>query len=707
MRKIYLLILIVLTLFLFSCAGKGVRNNDLISLNANRIIKKGSATSGKEKLNVLDTPDSLKNKEPGSPRVELIKVPSPFEKEEVSISSLMHEPERAEKIKLPEDEIQISIEDMPVYDFINLVFGKILNLNYVVAPDVQKMSKKITLNMTSSMKPRKFFGFISDLLKDYGIAIKYEAEMFKIEKLKNRSAVPRFSPKIFIGRSLPLNISEDEKITLISPTYYINNNHFLYIVNQFIKGGEFTIKGYPYNAKMLLISGRVNLLREVLRLLKTFDRPYFINKQFYLLVLDYLSVDEFYTEIQKILKAMAIPLSSKPVEHSLSLIPLKRKNALFIISPQKSWVDTVVYWKNQLDTIDALGDEPQLFVYRPQNRSADELLNVLKTIMTTDTVTVKSGSKKKTATIKTKSIQQGFKATVDKERNTLIIMAYPSDYKKIRRILEKLDTQPKQVLIEVTIAEVTLTDQLQFGFEWYLKHAASEYIGEVQTLGGLGIGGAGFNFSLIATSQKFNFLLNAFAKKNLINIVSTPHIVVLDGKDATINVGTEVPVVSSETTATDITTGTGSPSILRNVQYRRTGVNLRVKPIVTSNDMLAIDVSQELSEAQANNVSNIDSPIILNRSINTSLVLKSGETVLLGGLISENISKTRSKIPLLGDIPIIGHLFSVDSKGKNKTELIVLITPLIIQEADQLKEITEILSEGFQKNGVRIKKDFK
>ena len=251
--------------------------------------------------------------------------------------------------------------------------------------------------------------------------------------------------------------------------------------------------------------------------------------------------------------------------------------------------------------------------------------------------------------------------------------------------MEKLDTEPKQVLIEVTIAEITLTDQLQFGFEWYLKHTSSDYVGELQTIGGLGIGGAGFTYTLLGTAGKFNMIFNAFAKKNLINIVSTPHLVVLDGKEATINVGTEVPVVSSETTAPDITAG--QPSILRNVQYRNTGVILSVKPVITSEDKLNVEISQELSEAQANNISNIDSPIILNRSIKTTLNIKSGQTVLLGGLISENTSRTKSKVPLIGDIPVLGNLFSVNSKGKNKTELIITITPYIIKDSNSLDEI--------------------
>jgi len=294
---------------------------------------------------------------------------------------------------------------------------------------------------------------------------------------------------------------------------------------------------------------------------------------------------------------------------------------------------------------------------------------------------------------KSGNLKGPIKISCDEEQNSLIIMSYPSDYKKVERILEKLDVPSKEVLVEVTIAEVTLTDQLQFGIEWYLKHKG-KFIGEIKTLGGLGIGGSGLNYSVVSSSEKFSLLLNTFAKKNLINIISTPHIVVLDGKKATINVGTQVPIVSSETTAPDITGGS-KPSILRNVQYRNTGVILSVKPTIISNNRIILEIHQELSEAQSNNISSIDSPIILNRSLTTTLVLNSDQTVLLGGLISQNRSKSRSEVPVLGDIPFVGNLFKTESQGKNKTELIILITPHVIENVDDLELLTNTLIKRF------------
>jgi general secretion pathway protein D len=168
----------------------------------------------------------------------------------------------------------------------------------------------------------------------------------------------------------------------------------------------------------------------------------------------------------------------------------------------------------------------------------------------------------------------------------------------------------------------------------------------------------------------------------------------LDGMEASITVGTEVPVVTSEVTASDLasstaTNGTTTPSIMRNVQYRNTGVILRVKPVINSEGAMTIEISQELSEAQNNTVSNIDSPLILNRSIHTTLAVKSGETVLLGGLISSNKSTGETKVPFFGDFPLFGHLFKTESTGNTKTELIVQITPYILNDLDQLEYISK------------------
>jgi len=210
------------------------------------------------------------------------------------------------------------------------------------------------------------------------------------------------------------------------------------------------------------------------------------------------------------------------------------------------------------------------------------------------------------------------------------------------------------------------------------------------------LGAAGFTYSLITKSNKFQLILNAFAKKNLIQILSSPHLVVVNGKSATINVGTEVPVISSEVSAPDITT-TEKPSILRNVQYRNTGVQLSIQPSIISADAVELKINQTVSDAQSNNLSNIDSPIILNRSISTDVVVSNGKSVILGGLISTNYSHTTNEVPILGDIPVLGNLFKTDSRGKTRTELIVIITPYILNSSQSYVKISSDVIRGLRK----------
>ena len=162
----------------------------------------------------------------------------------------------------------------------------------------------------------------------------------------------------------------------------------------------------------------------------------------------------------------------------------------------------------------------------------------------------------------------------------------------------------------------------------------------------------------------------------------------MDNKQASINVGTQVPVVTSETSSAQIQTE-GTTALLRTIEYRNTGVILTIKPTINSNGIVTMDISQTVSQPQTNDTSKIDSPLILTRQINTTVDLKSGKTLLLGGLIKKSRSITINKVPVLGDIPVLGNLFKVTSKGTEKTELIVEVTPYILPSVDYAQKISE------------------
>jgi general secretion pathway protein D len=665
--------------------------------------------------------------------VKIIAVPNPMKKEMVTAAGEKAAPRgtgaavKDEPLKTAElsvqaasGDVQVIVEGMPIYEFVNLAFGELMKLNYTVAPEVQGMHEKVTLNMGRKMKGSEFFPFAVDLMRKHNLEVTDGSGVLYVNKKGTSSKeVIAASPDVYVGNTVP-RLPSQKKITLIVGTSYVPANQILQVVKQLqIMSGDVRGEAILSNQAVAL-SGSIASLEKIVPLFNQLDRPSFVQREFNLVYLDYMNVSDFDKKLREVLPATGIPIARSPGDPGIMLIPFEKINAILIASSQKDWMESLLSWKEKLDAVESMGDEMQLFIFRPKNRAADELVEVLKAVSNggshqgiavqqepAKTAPALTAAQKKQQAaqaaaapvhvdgVNTAALPvKGFNAFLDKGRNAVIVSASPANFKLIRNILTQLDTPPRQVLFEATIMEVTLTDNLQYGVEWLIKHTinspgAGNYDAVVGTLGGLALGGSGLNYAITKLPGDFQAKINAYANKNLINIVSTPHIATLDGKEATITVGTEVPIVTAETSAADITGTTGNqPSILRNVQYRNTGTILRVKPVINSDGALTIEVGQELSEAQTNSVSSIDSPLILNRSIHTTLSCKSGDTVLIGGLISTNKSKGESKVPILGDIPLIGNLFKTTSAGSTKTELIVQITPYILNDLDQLDDIT-------------------
>jgi general secretion pathway protein D len=284
---------------------------------------------------------------------------------------------------------------------------------------------------------------------------------------------------------------------------------------------------------------------------------------------------------------------------------------------------------------------------------------------------------------------------VDPSRNAIIFKGSAEEFSQIRGLLESLDQPVREALIEVTVAEIRLTDTLNLGIEWALQRSGilDNNVVRLGTVGGLGLGSGGLNFAILNDAGQARLLLNTIARDDRFSILSSPRLLAKSGTEARIQVGSEVPILTSQQTAQ--TPIGGNPSIIQSIQYRSTGVLLSVRPVIHSGDRIDLEVSQEVSEATTNSTSQISSPIISNRKISTNLTLKDGSTVMLGGLISENRDLTQSGIPFLRDLPGVGQLFRVDSASNRKTELIVLITPYIVDSDEQARAVTDAFRQRF------------
>ncbi len=293
----------------------------------------------------------------------------------------------------------------------------------------------------------------------------------------------------------------------------------------------------------------------------------------------------------------------------------------------------------------------------------------------------------------------------DEATNAIIVRSNSQDYAKIRETIQRLDIIPRQVLIEVFIGEVGLSGDTQFGVEWALLQNNDKlggYKGSSKSGQNFGAGldaaldptaAASVGFTYLFQSDRLQAFLIAQASNNKLNILSTPNIIASDNKEARIEVGEEVPIVTSEYVPLD-TYGTGTAtnsfnSTSRSIEYRNTGIILEVTPRINEKGLVAMDISQEVSKAQPITASGIQSPTITNRLAETSVVVQDGKTVVIGGIINNEGTSTQSGIPYLSKIPLLGYLFSYTTDGTSKRELIIMLTPHVIKDIGEAGAITE------------------
>ena len=294
------------------------------------------------------------------------------------------------------------------------------------------------------------------------------------------------------------------------------------------------------------------------------------------------------------------------------------------------------------------------------------------------------------------------KIIADEENNALVIKATAEEYDEIKDAIARLDVVPLQVLVEATIVEVQLTGDLTYGLEWFFRNNnvadGNDGIGRLDIDGGgvlddLGIS-RGFSYSIVDSAGLVRATLNALAEDSKIRVISSPSLMVLDNHAASINVGDQVPVLTSESTNTATS---GDDSIVTStIQYVETGVTLEVAPRVSTGGSVSMDIFQSIRTADTTITSDIDSPTINQRQVQTSVAIQSGDTIVLGGLIQDDEGRSNSGIPGLRNLPVAGFLFGTTAKTSRRTELLVLITPTAVQNSTEAKEATAELRDKLE-----------
>ena len=613
--------------------------------------------------------------------------------------------------------VLLNAEGLPLPDFIVYALGETLKVTFDIDESVVKMKDPITLRMTQEMPPAQVLEVVIGVLEKRGLVVEEKAGAL----FMSRSKPPARRPvDVRVGREVP---DTAEEILQIVQLKYVRLPEIEQVIRETYKTG-FTMRLYQ-RENALLISGPATVVKEVVDFITLLDVPYLSNRKILMLKLTYWDTDEFVRQLSVILEGAGFSVTRSPRDAGVYFVPVRFLSSVLVITPDEASAKYVMDWYRKLDTYESVGAEEKAFTYIPKYSRASDLVDALSRIYTGTKAT--EGTLKSQPQMQSQQViqqqqqqqlqQQGqvpyptqyqtqaqaaaqagragsllfasLRMTSDDRRNIILISSSPAVYKSILTYLEKLDTPPRQVLIDATVAEFTLTDDFTFGVEWMMKNSYQNGTYTAQTLGNIGVStSTGFVGQFLSNSQKFQAIVNAAATKGLVRILSNPRIMVIDNQEATIQVGTDVPVLTGQIAAAGITTSTGGATVLQNVQYQSTGIILKVKPLINTEGLLTLSLNLEVSEAQPNATSSVNSPAISTRKISTNIVAAHGESVMLGGLISENKQISDNKVPGLGDIPLLGYLFKNSSHTLNRTELVIILTPTVITNVEDAARVT-------------------
>jgi type II secretion system protein D len=467
--------------------------------------------------------------------------------------------------------------------------------------------------------------------------------------------------------------------------------------------------------------------------------------------LDQVSKELVYAQIGRYPEEVAIELftfknvdlkeSMLDIENALGLnikggtvriLPVYRLNALLVVASSKLQLDYIRKWIGVFDEMFKTA-RPKIYVYPLQNSKAEHVASLLQSIFSgstsastpRSTVTTSPSSTSGMPSSSTPSPSAapkigaasitagtGFLVSAetrifsDEVSNALIILATPSDYDFIEATIRKLDTVPRQVLIEGLIARVDLTDSLNFGFAWSLRSDIRYEPWKVDLTGEMGqntslltaegaatLSGQGFTLIGTDPSGIVRLKLEALVSDGKAQVIASPHILIADNREASFQVGQQIPIPTSETNVT------GTTNIQRTFQYKDIGIILKVKPQINESGVVSLELTQEVSSS-ATPIDQISegtsNPVINKIEATTNLVAKDKETIIIGGLIREDTTNTRTGIPLLKDIPILGYLFGTTAESKERVELVILLTPHVITSHNDANQVTEEYVDKFR-----------
>jgi general secretion pathway protein D len=600
------------------------------------------------------------------------------------------------EIKLSDDEpIELNFEQMPLQQIFEIM-SDALGISMVIDPSI---GDKVTIR-TSKDKPlrkKDLWPLLQLLLNDAGIVMQKKGGVYHLKKLASQL------PNTIGVDPEKLTTSDSAQVLQITPLRYISAESAQTVINPMVQPkGRITV--LP-SLNIIGITTTPQQLERVNKLLRIVDADPFLHRGMRLFRLFNSKAADVQTDLDKILKALYGTAPS-----TFQVIALERINAILVVAPPNTGFNEVALWVEILDERSEDSGE-QVFIYQVKNLEASKLASTLENVFKiedkkaaeekdklkhNEATKEGEGKEDKTAIPPTPgskiAVSAELKVTIvaDESTNSLLIRATPRDYRQLLETIYALDRVPKEVMVNVVIAEVTLTKANRFGVDWqyFFGEGKKNYISSDFNVPAQSFtssttdstnNSSSSSSSLVGlvigdVTGSLNAILNAIASTNDISILSRPSLLVRDNEEASINVGSNEPFLGSINRSSINT----SNLVSQDVQYKDTGITVKVTPRINEDGIINMKIFQELSQlGPTRTTQNLQS--FIQRKLETSVVVRDGNAIVIGGMIETRTKNDQQSIPGLRDIPFIGsRIFASTDQEEVRTELVLIMVPQIV-----------------------------
>lgn len=600
-------------------------------------------------------------------------------------------------------DVTLNFDGTDIREVVKVILGDLLGVNYVLDPAVQGSA---SLQTGRPLRRDLLIPTLETLLRMNNAALVDNGGTFEVVPI-NQAVRGRLSPQLGgSNKALPNGYSVQ-----VVPLRFVSAKEMASILEPLAPDASLVRVDSLRNLLVIAASGPE--MGNLMDTIDVFDVDWMAGLSVGFFTLEYGQSTEIVGQLEKLLADD----SGNPLSGLFRLIPISSSNAILVVTPQPSYLEKMKDWIERLDLAEARGSAAQrLYVYRVRHGEAEGLANMLTQLFAGSDAggpgrsiggvapgmreasiggngQTSPGQTARGAVASTLDMTAEVSIVADVTNNSLLVRSTPNDYKKILDALKQLDIVPLQVLVEATIVEVRLTGDLQYGVRWNFQAGPKgpSNVGEYRNdfafsntqQGAMGPSWPGFNWSVIVNPDTIRSTLSALASDGLVNVLSSPSVMVLDNQEAKIQVGDEVPVKTRE----QQDAGNGG-NIINEIQYKSTGVILTVKPRVTPGGLVQMQIEQEVSSVNRED-GTTDNPSFRTRKINSNVSVRSNQAVVLGGLIQDDNENTRAGVPGLYRLPVVGGLFGETTRRSRRSELIVVLTPRVIASDSDIQAVTE------------------